>query len=257
MNKKYLLLAFIVMLFASCEVTDNETINGNGDVQSKEVSLSDYQSVETNGAFEIVFVQDSVWLIEVEAESNILPLIEVYTTHNKLVIENKENYTFRLNESIKVTIHHQGIGNFQLNGAGNADIGTMISTAFTCGLSGSGDLTGNIQATTIDFNISGTGSINSHLTCDEVESSISGTGSLKFDGQATSAIFTVSGTGNIDAKNLPLETCRTKVSGIANESITVSKTFYVTVSGIAVINYWGSPQIVSNYSGTVTITGHN
>lgn len=257
MNKKFLILACIVMFFASCEITDNETIHGNGDVQSKEISLFDYQSVETNGAFEIILVHDSLGLVRIEAESNILPFIEVYTTHNKLVIENKENYTFRLNEPIKVTIHHRGIENFQLNGAGNVDFGTIVSTTFTCGLSGSGDMTGTIEAPSIDFIISGTGSVNSYLACDEVEASISGTGSLYFEGQAVSSIFTVSGTGNINAKNLPVETCQTQVSGIANENITVSKKFYVTVSGIAVIDYWGSPEIISNYSGTVTITGHN
>lgn len=253
------LTIFALMLAAglmSCEINPTETIYGNGDTDTKTVEISDYQSVEMNGAYQAICIQDSTWMVEVEAESNLLPLIDVYTSGTTLVIENKDGYEINTDQTIIIKIHHQGLEAFHLNGSGTVDLNELKTNTFTCGFSGTGQVNGNIEATSLDITFSGTGDLNTQIQCEEVEASISGTGNMNLEGRADKGYFTISGTGVVMASKLSLKNCQTEISGIGTEQFSISETFNITVSGLATIDYWGSPELTQHITGTAVINHH-
>ncbi|MDA3891614.1 MAG: DUF2807 domain-containing protein [Salinivirgaceae bacterium] len=241
-------LIVVIALFSSCSEAD-EKVHGNGDVQATLFEIQDFDKVETNGAFEVTYIQDTLWGIEIEAESNILPLIEVYKSGSKLVVENEDNYSFDLNFPIKVVIHHSGISYIEFNGAGSIDLGNMEKNTITTSLSGAGNIEGNIKSSEIDFIISGTGNVDATVDCYELEASVSGTGNFNFVGNATRGIFSMSGVGDISALNLEIQYAWCTISGMGDASLNVSEELNATISGIGNISYKGSATVNQNISG--------
>jgi len=249
--KKWHLLFVFILAIVSCspDGMHNERIVGNGVVQQKAILVADFYQVESNGAYEIHFIQDTLWKIDLEAESNILPLIEVYKTGNTLIIENKDNFSFELNKSIKVTIHHSGVSSISLNGSGLIDLGNFKSNAITTILSGAGSITGNIKSSQIDFILSGSGFIDAYVNCDALDASMSGQGNFIFEGTANQGVFSISGVGNIDALNLNIEKVWCNVSGVGDAKLQVSDELHAAIAGTGNIYYMGSPLLDILISG--------
>lgn len=248
MKKFYVICLSIVFLY-SCAVQD-EKIHGNGDVQQKEVTVEGFYQIEINGAFEITLIQDTLWKVELEAESNILPLIDVYKTGSKLVIENKDDYSFDLNNPIKILIHHSGADNITFSGAGVLDLGEFSSLTLTTVFSGAGSISGTIESSQIDFIISGSGNIDADVTCYELDASISGQGDFTFRGSTTRSIFSISGVGNINALNMVSKSAWCNISGVGNAYLKVSDELHATISGAGTIFYDGSPELDKHLSGS-------
>lgn len=225
-------------------------IQGNGDVEQKQIIIESISEVETNGAYEIIFIQDTLWKVELEAESNILPLIEVYKVQNTLIIENKENYSFDLNQPILVKIHHGGLSSISFNGSGSVDLGYFTGNSITTILSGEGSITGNIESSQVDFILSGSGSVNAKIDCDDLEASVSGQGNFVFEGFASNAVYSISGVSMIDALKLEMNSVWVTISGVGDAHLKVSEELHVTLSGVGNIYYLGDPELDINISGT-------
>ncbi len=256
--KRFLICGLVLMMFASCEFDSaREKIHGNGDVQQKEVSIEGFYQVESNGAFQVNFIQDTLWKIELVAESNILPLIDVYKAGSKLIIENKDGYDFDLNHDIIVTIHHSGVGDVALNGAGTLDLGDLEYDEVTTRLSGAGSITGSVIAPQVDFILSGAGSVSAKVDCNDLDASVSGQGNFNFEGMATHGIFTVSGVGNIQALNLVMDAAWCTISGVGDAYLKVSENLHATISGTGNIYYSGSPELDITISGAGKVSQIN
>lgn len=244
----------VVLCFTACGVDNQTKIHGNGILDSKEIQASSFSEVESSGQYNLFFLQDSTFDIRIEAESNIIPLIDVYVVNNKLTVENDDKYRFDLNEPIKIFIHHAGVVDIDYRGAGNIDLDEMVvESNFKNSISGTGDLKGSIEANNVDFSISGDGSIDASLNCYNVDASISGTGNINLRGNAQDGIFSISGVGNIRAYDLPLKNCYTKISGAGDNYFSVSNYLNVTISGVGNIYYKGNPDIDQQITGVGSV----
>ncbi len=249
--RNVLSVLLIMAFFNACDSNKTIRVQGNGVLDSETILLSNYYSVKSSGEYNLTLIQDSIWEIHVEGESNILPLIDIYISNGELIIENKNNYQFDLNEPINVIIHHEGLTSANLSGKGKIDLTTLISPSnFSSSISGEGNLLGEVKAGEIDFSVSGTGNVNTQVYCQDIEVSISGIGDFILAGEANDGIFNISGSGTIQAYNLPLKRCYTTISGIGSNYYTVSELLDVRISGIGNIYYKGDPEIVKNISGT-------
>ncbi|MBI9068038.1 MAG: DUF2807 domain-containing protein [Salinivirgaceae bacterium] len=234
---KYLLVFIVpLFIFISCDFSDinDEKVHGNGIVQTNEYTFDGFFEVCTNGAYNLILVQDSTWDVTVEAESNILPLIEIVKQGSSLVIENEEGYEFDLSEPINVTIHHRGLEKVVLNGAGK--------------------ITGENINNHINFFMSGAGEIDAEIDCYELDISASGENEITLSGIASLAHITISGMGKVFAKDLEIEKSWNTILGLAYEHLNVSEELHVDISGEGyVYYYYHDPEIDQSISGVGVI----
>lgn len=246
---RIILLAAMLASFTACQLDNVEKIQGNGQLESKAVEPGSFTEVKSSGEYQLTFLQDSLDEVSIEAESNLLPLIEVYVSGNTLYIENKDDYSFDLNHPINILIHHKGIEDLRFSGAGSIETNTLTGPDFFCGISGTAYFSGEITASNIDFNLSGSGTIEAVVECDELEASMSGEGDFSFSGTADKGVFNISGAGLIQARELQLKDCYNTISGVGTEYLSVSEFLKVVISGTGNIYYLGAPAIEKNISG--------
>lgn len=247
----------LLSIFLLACTDDVKKIEGNGDVQSKTFEVEDFKSVESNGAFEITFVQDTLWSVIIEAESNILPLIDVYNKSNKLFIEQDDHDDLNLNDPIKIEIHHSGIEEFNFSGEGVVYLGKMESSTFTISIAGTADVSGNVKSTETDFILAGTGSFNVILDCYDLEASLSGNGSFNFSGVSTKGTFTLAGVGNINSIDLELDYAWCNISGVGDATLFVNKELSANITGTGSISYKGEAAVTKLITGNGVVNKIN
>lgn len=239
---KNILYAVIIVFFFSC-TEESKKIVGNGDVQSEEYSLNGFKQVESSGEFNISFVQDTMWKIKVQAESNLLALIDVYVSGSKLVIEQEDNYDFEINHPIQIAIHHAGITEVSFSGTGSVNLGQMESKSFMQSISGTCNTIGFIKSPLIDFMLAGDGNIDTGVDCEKLEASLSGNGNFIFRGKSEKGIFSIAGAGDITADELFLDYAYCNISGTGDALLNVSKEINVNIAGVGYVTYMGDAVI--------------
>jgi hypothetical protein len=170
--------------------------------------------------------------LTVEAEEEILGLIETEVKNNELRIRFSQNRV-KSKIPIRIWITTPEIEGLYLSGSGNIITDTPIKTD------------------EIELKLSGSGNINvKDLTCDEIEAAISGSGNIDVAGSADELGIAISGSGNFTADKLETRETDVKISGSGNCKVNVTKELTVAVSGSGSVYYAGKPQIDASISGS-------
>ncbi|MCK0145002.1 DUF2807 domain-containing protein [Arenibacter sp. F26102] len=220
----------------------NKRISGNGNVTTIERITSDYDHIAISGSFDIELVEGSEGKITLVGEENILDHITTEVRNNKLVIKVEEGYNLNPSfwkKDVTITIPVEHINSLTLSGSGNI-VGkkTIKTDYFETSMSGSGDITLRLDATT-------------------VKASMSGSGDMALSGITTNFEVFISGSGDINAYDLIADNVVASVSGSANIEVTANKKIEAKVSGSGDIDYRGNPEkINSKVSGSGDITKH-
>ena len=230
-------------------------IKGNGNVGSETRSLSSFNMIENEGAFDVYIIQDSVYEVTIEAESNLIASVRTEVQGSTLNIYTKEN--LKTHYMIKLYIHTPDVNSVRLSGSGLIDLGNVFTDNLEVVLSGSGDIRGSVNADYTSVGINGSGTANMGLICNEVHTSISGSGDMYFSGQAETAYFNISGSGSIRAYEMQLENCYTDISGSGDMFVNVSGLLDVKISGSGSVHYIGYPEIHTNISGSGSVISAN
>lgn len=104
---KAIVVAVVALLFSSCNGNFNLGVKGNGNVKSETRNIAEkFTKVEANEGLNVTVEQSNTLEIVVEADENLLHLIETKVVNGVLVLSTKKqirNYE-KLNVSIKMPI---------------------------------------------------------------------------------------------------------------------------------------------------------
>lgn len=238
--KKIAVLGIAVLMCTSCIGQWGKKIKGNGNITSIERNTSDYDAVSVSGWFDVELVNGAEGKISLKGEENLLEYIVTEVKDNKLIIKVKKGVNLKpssWNDGITITVPIESINAVSLSGSGDIIGKTMIKTTdFNTSMSGSGDITLDINSNTISASMSGSGDINLNGTTNNFNATISGSGDIKaFDLEAM----------NVDAN----------ISGSADIKVTVKQKLKARVSGSGDITYKGNPiKVDTKVSGSGDIT---
>jgi len=249
-----LLFAATLMITSAC-TKSGIRIKGNGNVATETRSLSSFNIMVNEGAFDVYIIQDSVSEVIIEAESNLISHIDTEVSGTTLTIDTRDN--LKNTKPMKLYIHTPDVNGVTLSGSGLIDLGSVVSDNIEVKLSGSGEIRGHVNAGFVEVGINGSGSANVSVECNQIETSISGSGDMYFDGHATTAHFNISGSGSVKAYNLELTNCYTNISGSGDMYVNVSDILDVKISGSGSVYYIGTPQITTNISGSGNVINAN
>ena len=223
-------------------VTNAQKIKGNGNVVTIERSTDDYDAIAVSGWFNVILVDGQEGKLSIEGDENLLEYIKTEVKEGKLVIKVKKGYnlqpsSWKKDGSIYVTVPVESVNEVTLSGSGDI-VGkkTISASEFSTNMSGSGDITLDVESKTVSASMSGSGDIN-----------LSGTTEV-FDVQ-------ISGSGDIEAYDLIADTVDASISGSADIKVTANKMLKARVSGSGDIHYRGdATKLDTKSSGSGDIT---
>ncbi len=227
--KKIITLSLITAFTVSCTAQWGKRIKGNGNTITTDRSVGDYDAVALSGWFDVDLVDGKEGTITLEGESNLLDYVITEVKDGKLVIKTKKGVNLKpssWDDGIRITVPIESIDALALSGSGDIVSKTTIKTnTFKTAMSGSGDITVDVDASS-------------------VEARMSGSGDIRLSGSTTDFEATISGSGDIKAYDLEADNVDATVSGSADIKVTANKMLKARVSGSGDINYRGNPEKV-------------
>jgi hypothetical protein len=212
------ILSIIALLPMACSLTVNspKTVKGSGVVASETRHVSGFDAIQLAGSADVTVSFGDSESVVVEAEDNILPLIETYVRGGELVIEWKPMISVSDTEPVRVTVTMKSLKAASLPGSGNITIAGMNGGAVEFDLPGSGNITA--------------------------------------DGVVDSVNAELSGSGNIVCGDLQAKSATVKLPGSGNVTIFASESLGVTISGSGSVTYRGDPaEFTQSVTGSGTI----
>ncbi len=202
-------------------------VKGNGKTVTIERSVADYDAITVAGWFDVNLVAGNEGELTLKGEENLLEYIKTEVKDGKLVIKTEKGVNLKpsnWNSGIYITVPVESIDMIALSGSGDIVGETTIKTTnFKTSLSGSGDVTLDIEARSVDASMSGSGDINLSGTTEDFDVSISGSGDIK-------------------AYDLSAQNVNAQVSGSADIKVTATEMLKARVSGSGDIRYKGNPK---------------
>ncbi len=238
--KKSVTLSLVVLFTVSCSAQWGKKVNGNGKVVTIERSTGDYDAVAISGWFDVDLVDGNEGDVSLKGEENLLEHIITEVKDGKLVIKVEKGI------NLKPTTWKEGI-----------HITVPVESINAVSLSGSGDIVGKKTIKTTNFNtsMSGSGDITLDLDASSISASMSGSGDINLSGTTTDLNVTISGSGDIKAYELEADNVDANVSGSADIKVTANQRLKARVSGSGDIHYKGNPEKVdAKTSGSGDIT---
>lgn len=239
-----------VFMFSGC-YNHWHKVEGNYDLVQETRQLSTFTQVSNEGEFDVYIIQDSLSEVTIEAESNLIPLIQTQVHGNSLEIKTKDN--LQNNYPMKIYVHTSGITDVSLSGSGLIHMEDIEAGNVDVTLSGSGNIFVSGTFDILDCSISGSGSADIGVEANQIQANISGSGEMEIWGTADKGEFDISGSGSISAYEMVLQECYATISGSGNMQVTVEDYLNVKISGSGSVYYMGTPVIESNISGSGNI----
>lgn len=231
-----LLLPFILGISA-CHDGFN-CVEGNGDVILENRDHYDFYEIVSEGDFDIFLVQDSIYRVEIEAESNLMPYIRTRMIGDRLEIDTRNNRCIDESYPVRVFIRAPFVESTILEGSGHINIDYYVVPAFNIDLVGSG----NIEA---------------EVVTDYLSVDIVGSGNAEVWGNAVESEMNISGSGNIRAYDLIQENCFATISGSGSMYLFATDLLDVKISGSGSVYYKGNPDVYTNITGSGSVVKVN
>jgi hypothetical protein len=192
-------------------------VKGSGDLVEKKLDLKDFDRVRINSVAEIDIEIGNGYSVVVEAEDNIIDLLDVDVSGGKLVIDMDDRYDIDTDEDIRFEITMPSLEAIDIRGVG-------------------------------DVVVSGLDEKTLKIDC-------SGVGKLYCSGSARELDIDFPGVGSLDLEDLVTRSARVRVDGVGSVDVTVKDELDVEVNGMGKVRYHGNPDNVrTDVSGFGRIT---
>ena len=213
--KKSILVLTLLMLFAGCKMGG---IRGSGARKTEKKALPAFRAIETGGAFDVEITCQKPQSVEIEADDNLLPLLETDVTDGVLHVGMKQNYHSRKLIALRIAV--PDLNRITISGAGTVRVAGVKNENFV------------IQST--------------------------GAAKIEANGETKAVEIRNSGAGLIDAHELRSFKANVNLSGAGQAEVYASEQLDVTISGVGRVTYGGQPKVINkNISGIGTVSARD
>lgn len=228
MNKKIIYTPFLIILFLSlsnCYFDFRETVYGNGKVVTEERPADSFNKLKVSSGIDAIITQGEEESIKVVADENLLEHIRTEIYDNTLKIYTEAN--IRHAKSKEVHLVYKQLQEIDISSAGDVE-GTnrMKADNLDLDLSSAGDLTLDVEATSITCNISSAGDAHLSGTVNDLEADLSSAGDL-------------------NAWDLVAKNAHVSSSSAGNARICATEEVDLSASSAGDIYYKGDPKIIN------------
>lgn len=205
---------------------------GSGTSASETRPVSGFSAIGVGGNIDVVVRQGSKEGLSLQADDNILPLIETVVEGSapnaRLQVRFKRGESVRTKTPVRVTIDVIQLKALALSGSGDALVEALSTPSFALSLSGSSD------------------AVIKKIETPEFKLSISGSGDVKAAGTAGKCEISIAGSGDVASQDLSCDDASVSIAGSGDARLTAKKTMAVTIAGSGDVEYSGGAQLVKS-----------
>jgi len=227
METKIKVYAFIcclsALLLSSCN--GKKPVQGDGNIITHEIPVNIYNEIKVEGAIDVIYEAkpDEAAFLKVEADDNIIPLIDIKVKGRTLNIKARES----INPS-RFTVYTNSPSLKQVESKGASNI----------------SLKGSVAGDELKIEMKGTGNFEAeNIVFEKAEFKLQGAGNMEMGGQIHKTKLEISGTGDIKASELAVDEVECKIKGSGNMEVNAIEKMSLEIGGSGTISYKGNPQI--------------
>lgn len=214
---------------------------GSGRIATEKRSVSDFEAISLSGSMDVVVRQGATEGVEVQADDNLLPLIETVVepgaAGRTLNIRFKRGERIYNSGRIRITVDVIRLSAVATTGSGDVLVDGLKTPSFKLSIAGSSDARLNGLAT------------------DTLEVRISGSGDVVAAGTARRVLLGIAGSGDANLAGLAADDVQVRIAGSGDANVTANKSLDVSVVGSGDVRYGGSVTAVkTSMAGSGTIS---
>lgn len=228
-----IILSIFLLLAAGCILPSGELIRGNGDVQGETRSVSPFDAIDLQGSMQVLISPTNTQVVEVEAESNLLPYLKTTVENGRLTIRFDHGSRVMATRPVKVHVSAKDLGKLALSGSG------VIRSEDTL-----------FQEEALQLDLTGSGNMYLVVHTPEITSRITGSGDLHIKGLTRQLRVTLTGSGSFQGDQLKSEEANTRITGSGSARVFASRKLDATILGSGNVHYGGDPEVQSHVTGS-------
>ena len=232
MKKTTLLLLLFPFFLTSCYIDGwNNGISGNGNVTEEVRDISGFDGIHLSSGIDVLLSQGEDYEVIVEADENLMEVIETDLKGSMLVI-GTDRVNIRRARSKRVHVTLPELSGLKISSAGDCEGQTpFVCDELRLSISSAGDLSLEVEAGRIDLDISSSG-----------DARLSGRAEV-FDADLSSA-------GDLNAFDLIAEEVNVSVSSAGDARVHATREISMTASSAGNIYYTGDARVVRSSSSS-------
>ena len=263
MKTKALFFITCILLATTNGFAQKNTIKGDGNIVTKEVSISNYDEISYVGRMDIEYEQsDAAPYLRIMVDENILPYLDIKVKGKTLIIQPKDDKKFHKEFSHSLNLHptvceiktnSRELKDISAVGGGEFRVKTPLKVdRLYISIAGSSTINFEklLEARKVDFNVAGSGDINAtQLKVDNLDCSVAGSGNIQLKGEAERGDMSVAGGGDISAFGCVIRKAECSVAGGGNIKVFASEQLDASIAGGGNIRYKGDPELSKSVIG--------
>lgn len=220
--------------------SSDKAVSGSGRLALDKRTVARFHAVSVSLPGSVKLVQGSSEGVEIEADDNLLPLIDTSVERGLLQLRLAKGYRLAGNSTIRLTVNARQIDSLAV--------------------SGSAELTApRLQTASLESEIAGSGRISiQDLRSERLSVSIAGSGHFEARGNAQRLEANIAGSGNLRTARLAVDNADVEIAGSGNATLWVRQALTVSIAGSGDVGYYGeglSPAASIAGSGRVRALG--
>lgn len=212
-----------------------ERVEGNGEAATEQRSPGDFDSIQTTG-FKISVRQGSAPGVSVQADRNLLPLLETVVESGKVL-----QVRWKRGTSLKTVV--------------KPVIQITVTQLRALQVQGSGDiLAEGLKQPSLRVQISGSGDVRlNDLSADELVLDVSGSGDVRATGQASRLAVKIAGSGDVKTAQLRADDVTVRIAGSGDADVQAQRTLEVSIAGSGDVRHTGAATVQTKVAGSGSV----
>ncbi len=266
-------ILFLLILVAGIGVASAETVSmrgvkGNGRMQREQRQVGRFDRIVSLGSMDVRVQQSpSAQGVVVEAEANVLPLVETMVRGGVLTIKYKSGSSFSTRRGVRITVTTPVLRSAELRGsgdlhfargfrqpslevslAGSGDVSfadAAIDGDLLVNVKGSGDVEGQVMTGgNVRITLLGSGDVSLSLGRPQsVGASLNGSGDVNLRGETLHAVLSSAGSGDISCRQLTARRAEVTFRGSGDGELSVIERLDIRLTGSSDFVCYGKPAI--------------
>ncbi len=221
---KQLTSSFIILLISTSSLLA---------FQKQTREMPTFTKISLRTSVNVYLTQGNTQKVEASGKSSDLEKLETKVRDGKLIIDNKNNDSWR-----------------NWSGIGDIDIYITVKEIESLAIGGSGDMVsrGKFKCGDLDISVAGSGDLEFEADARDVDISIAGSGSVLLSGSSHINKVSIAGSGKLDAVDMETDSYRISIAGSGKCKVHAKDEITSKISGSGSVYYKGDPKRVNNNS---------
>ncbi|WP_300753418.1 head GIN domain-containing protein [Janthinobacterium sp.] len=203
-------------------------IKGSGKLQKQTREVGNFNGVALNVPGHVELRIGNTESITIEADDNILPLVDTAVENGTLRIRPSKRNTNFYATTLNIVIQTRHVERISVGGSGSID---------AAGLRGD----------RLRFDVGGSGAINARdIDSRSASINIGGSGSFTASGKTEQFTASIGGSGNIQAGRLAAREVQVSIGGSGEAQVWAKEDLNISIGGSGEVSYYGDPRVSRN-----------